>query len=75
VGTFGLLTRIFLSCFLVYFQVTVLPKVAAEDMIIKTTNTMGEQKLVVAPAGTIVSLHVPGLHYNREHAFLDAFDC
>ena len=47
-------------------QVIGIPKYAAEDTTLPTKNRAGETVIVPVPAGTPISLHTPGLHYNRK---------
>ncbi|KAF9481511.1 cytochrome P450 [Pholiota conissans] len=47
--------------------VTGIPKMAAEDTTLTTTNVLGETTTVAIPKGTDVTLNVPGLHYNPRY--------
>ncbi|KAI0811261.1 cytochrome P450 [Irpex lacteus] len=44
-----------------------IPKYAAEDTSLPTKNRAGETIFVPVPAGTPISLHTPGLHYNPRY--------
>jgi hypothetical protein len=46
-------------------QVTIIPKVAAQDTTLTVSNADGVKTTFPVPSGTGVDLHVPGLHYNR----------
>ena len=41
-----------------------IPKQAAEDTVVRTTNTHGEQVAVYIPQGSDILFDTPGLHYN-----------
>ncbi|TCD70732.1 hypothetical protein EIP91_002108 [Steccherinum ochraceum] len=43
------------------------PKVAAEDTILSTTNSAGETVVVPVPAGSGVNLHIIALHHNPKY--------
>ncbi|KAJ3552928.1 hypothetical protein NM688_g3893 [Phlebia brevispora] len=43
------------------------PKYAAEDTTLTTVNSAGEKVTVPIPAGSPISLHVAGLHYNPRY--------
>nr|BAL05196.1 cytochrome P450 [Phanerodontia chrysosporium] len=47
--------------------VTGIPKVAAEDTTLVTTDHGGNKVVVPVTKGTGISLHVPGLHYNPRY--------
>lgn len=42
-----------------------IPKRVEEDTMITITNTAGERTTIPMPKGSTISLHAPGLHYNR----------
>ena len=42
-----------------------IPKIAAEDTTLTVNNADGGKTTFPIVAGTEISLHVPGLHYNR----------
>jgi hypothetical protein len=46
-------------------QVTIIPKVAAQDTTLKVSNADGGMTTFPVPSGTEIDLHVPGLHHNR----------
>jgi hypothetical protein len=46
-------------------QVTIIPKVAAQDTTLTVKNADGGMTTFPVPSGTEIDLHVPGLHYNR----------
>ena len=46
-------------------QVTGIPKIAAEDTTIVTSDHNGNKVTIPITKGSGISLHVPGLHYNR----------
>ena len=46
-----------------------IPKCVAEDTAITITNAAGEQTTLPMPQGSNISIHTPGLHYNREPSF------
>lgn len=48
-----------------YQQVVGIPKIAAEDTTLTTTNSKGERVTVTVPKGAYISLNTAGLHYNR----------
>ena len=52
-------------------QVMGVPKDSAEDTTFTTYNAAGEKVIVPVPEGTIISLHIAGLHYNRTILFRD----
>jgi hypothetical protein len=43
----------------------IIPKVAAQDTTLTVSNADGGMTTFPVPSGTDISLHVPGLHYNR----------
>lgn len=47
------------------FQVTGIPKFAAEDTSLVTTDSEGRKVTIPVPQGTPIVLNVPGLHNNR----------
>lgn len=49
---------------LVEQQVMVIPKISAQDTILKAGNAAGETKSIPVPKGTYLRIDVPGLHYN-----------
>ena len=51
-------------------QVTIIPKVAAQDTTLTVSNADGGMTTFPVPSGTEIDLHVPGLHHNRT---LDGF--
>ena len=53
------------ALFAPYFQVTGIPKFAAEDTSLVTTDSEGRKVTVPVPQGTPIVLNVPGLHNNR----------
>ena len=46
-------------------SVIAIPKRAAEDTLVRTTNASGEEVTVHIPKGSDILLDTPGLHYNR----------
>ncbi|KAH9953726.1 614/534 cytochrome P450 [Lactifluus volemus] len=44
-----------------------IPKIAAEDTTLMASNRDGTKTSIPVPAGTTVSLHVPGIHYNPRY--------
>lgn len=42
-----------------------IPKSVAEDTTITVTNVAGERTTIPMPRGSSISMHIPGLHYNR----------
>lgn len=42
-----------------------IPKSVAEDTTITITNAHGERTTLIMPKGSSISMHIPGLHYNR----------
>jgi hypothetical protein len=46
-------------------QVTIIPKIAAQDITLTVGNVNGGTTTFPVPSGTEVNLHVPGLHHNR----------
>jgi hypothetical protein len=48
-------------------QVSAIPKVAAEDTSLVTSNIHGEKTIVPVPKGTEIIIDTPGIHYNRTH--------
>lgn len=51
---------------ILYVQLPVIQKLAAEDTVLSTVNAAGETVTVPIPAGAGIGIHTPGLHYNRE---------
>ena len=49
-----------------------IPKSVAEDTSITITNVAGARTTVPMPRGSSISMHIPGLHYNRTSALLFA---
>ncbi|KAF9054616.1 cytochrome P450 [Panaeolus papilionaceus] len=47
--------------------ITGIPKQAAEDTVLTTSNLNGDIKNVVVPKGTYVAISIPGLHYNPRY--------
>ncbi|KAF8967870.1 cytochrome P450 [Flammula alnicola] len=47
--------------------VTGIPKIAAEDTSLVTSNIRGETTTVPIPRGTDITINVPGLHYNPRY--------
>lgn len=47
--------------------VNLIPKQAAEDTTLHTSNMAGEPVAVPCPAGTALAIHTPGLHYNPRY--------
>lgn len=45
-------------------QVINIPKYAAEDTTLTTSTIDGTPVVVPIPAGSAITMHVPGLHYN-----------
>jgi hypothetical protein len=41
-----------------------IPKISAQDTILKAGNAAGETKSIPVPKGTYLRIDVPGLHYN-----------
>jgi cytochrome P450 len=52
-----------------YPPVAVIPKKSAEDTILIASNANGDTKPILVPAGSIVNINVPGLHYNRKRIY------
>lgn len=57
-----------------------IPKRVEEDTAITITNAAGERTTIPMPEGSNISMHVPGLHYNRTFtlfplAAADALTC
>ena len=48
-------------------QVPGIPKVAAEDTSLVTSNIHGEKTTVPVPKGTEIVIVTPGVHYNRTY--------
>ena len=46
-----------------------IPKSVAEDTTITITNVQGERTTLIMPKGSSISMHIPGLHYNRTYSF------
>jgi cytochrome P450 len=44
-----------------------IPKYVAEDTSLTIGNASGEQRAVPLPRGTVISVDVPGLHYNSRY--------
>ncbi|KAI0346715.1 cytochrome P450 [Trametopsis cervina] len=44
-----------------------IPKSVAEDTTLTITNAAGEKTTLVMPAGSTISMHIPGLHYNPRY--------
>ncbi|KAF7790506.1 hypothetical protein EIP86_001461 [Pleurotus ostreatoroseus] len=44
-----------------------IPKSVAEDTTITITNAAGEKTTIPMPAGSNISMHIPGLHYNPRY--------
>jgi hypothetical protein len=42
------------------------PKTSAEDTVLTAHNAAGEARTVPVPAGTILYINIPALHYNRQ---------
>jgi len=55
---------IFIDFKVVEQQVTIIPKISAQDTILKVGNAAGETKLIPVPKGTYLRIDVMGLHYN-----------
>ena len=52
-------------------QVPTIPKVAAQDTTLTVSNVDGGKTTFPVPSGTMIDIHVPGLHYNRTlHGFV-----
>jgi hypothetical protein len=47
-------------------QVVYIPKYAAKDTTLSTKNSAGEIVTVPVPAGTSITIHAAGVHYNRK---------
>src|SRR5712691_5511135 len=47
-------------------QVTLIPKVAAEDTTLTVSNAIGGRTTFPIPSGTEIEIDVAGLHYNRK---------
>ena len=47
-------------------QVAIIPKYSAEDTTLCVGNGTGETITFPVPAGTAISISIPGLHYNRK---------
>ena len=50
-------------------QATGIPKKSAEDTFLTIKNAQGARTTIPVPAGTNISLSIPGLHYNRKTFF------
>jgi hypothetical protein len=46
-------------------QVSLIPKIAAEDTTLTVGNVDGGMTAFPVPSGTQIDIHVPGLHFNR----------
>jgi hypothetical protein len=46
-------------------QVPSIPKIAAQDTTLTVSNIDGEKTTFPVPSGTMIDIHVPGLHCNR----------
>ncbi|TDL22808.1 614/534 cytochrome P450 [Rickenella mellea] len=44
-----------------------IPKKAAEDFSLSTSMTSGEKRVIPVPRGSVIILHVPGIHYNPKY--------
>ena len=54
-------------------QVIGIPKKSAEDTTLHVTDSSGQKKTVFVPKGADITLHTPGLHYNRMFLLLSFF--
>lgn len=58
-----------------YPPVHSIPKSVAEDTTLTVGNSSGEKTTIILPHGSSISIHTPGLHYNRTsfcaHPFRD----
>lgn len=50
-----------------------IPKISAEDTVLKTTNAAGETVSIPVPAGSDILLDVAGIHYNRTSSVILIF--
>jgi hypothetical protein len=57
-------------CCVTSHQVAAVPKAAAEDTSLVTTNIRGEKCTIPIPKNVVITISVPGLHYNRKVAYL-----
>ena len=55
-------------------QATLIPKYSAEDTTLCAGNGTGETITFPVPAGTVIKISVPGLHYNREGRIVRGLD-
>jgi len=46
---------------------SVVPKMSAEDTTLPTTNNAGENFTVAIPKGSLIYIHIAGLHYNPKY--------
>lgn len=46
-----------------------IPKSVAEDTTLTISNNAGEKTTLVLPQGSSISMHTPGLHYNRTYCY------
>ena len=56
------------------YQATLIPKYSAEDTTLCAGNGTGETITFPVPAGTVIKISVPGLHYNREDRLVHELD-
>jgi len=47
--------------------VPVIPKVAAQDTSLTVSSVDGRETTFPVPSGTMIDIHVPGLHYNPRY--------
>ncbi|KAJ3575472.1 hypothetical protein NP233_g1074 [Leucocoprinus birnbaumii] len=60
-------TAVFNETLRLYPPVQDIPKRAAEDTTLATTNAQGETVIIPVPAGTNLDIHTPALHYNPKY--------
>jgi len=58
---------VFYETLRMYPPVPSFPKIAAEDTSLVTTNIRGDKKSVPIPKGTVLNVHIPGVHYNPRY--------
>ncbi|KAF9054629.1 cytochrome P450 [Panaeolus papilionaceus] len=60
-------TAVFYETLRMFPPVTGIPKEAAEDTVLTTSNINGDFKNVFIPKGTYLTINTPGLHYNPRY--------
>jgi len=58
---------VFYEALRMFPPVTIIPKISAQDTILKVGNAAGETKLIPVPKGTYLRIDVMGLHYNSRY--------